>query len=82
MTWRWLLGFGVAGCALACACCGDWRAAGVAVGVALLPLVAWVRGEMADTRALLRGDGRHRKRRGTLDAARAALGAREDPWGS
>ena len=73
VSWPGWLGFGVAGSALVLACCGDWRAAGMAVVVALLPLVAWVCGEMAATRRLMRGTGRHRKRPVSLDAALAAL---------
>ena len=75
MSWRAWLGFGAVGCALVLACCGDWRAAGVAAVVALLPLAWWVCGELAATKALMCGDGRHRRRRGTLDGAVAALRA-------
>ena len=75
VSWPGWLGFGVAGSALVLACCGDWRAAGMAVVVALLPAAAWVCGELAATKALMRGVRRHRKRRGSLDAARAALRA-------
>ena len=75
MSWRVWLGFGAVGCALVLACCGDWRAAGMAVAITLLPVAAWVCGELASTKALMCGDGRHRRRRGTLDAARAAIKA-------
>ena len=75
VSWPGWLGFGVAGSALVLACCGDWRAAGVAAVVALLPLAWWVCGELAATKALMCGAGRHRKRRGSLDAAMAALRA-------
>ena len=47
----------------------------MAVVVALLPLAAWVCGELVATRALMRGVQRHRKRPVSLDAAMAALKA-------
>ena len=75
MSWRAWLGFGAVGCALVLACCGDWRAAGMAVAITLLPVAAWVCGELAATRALMRGVQRHRKRPVSLDAAMAALKA-------
>jgi hypothetical protein len=55
VTGRWWLEFAGAGSAVALACCGDWALAAVAAGVVLLPVLAWVRGEMAATRAMLRG---------------------------
>ena len=54
---------------------GDWAWAGVAAAAVLLP-VAWrVRGELLATRAMMCGQGRHRRRHGPLDAAMAALAA-------
>ena len=79
MIWRaWLavvMAGGALGSALVLACSGDWRAAGLAVVVALPAAALWVCGELASTKALMCGDGRHRRRRGTLDAAMAALRA-------
>ena len=79
MIWRaWLavvMAGGALGSAPVLACSGDWRAAGLAVVVALLPVAWWVCGELAATKALMQGVSRHRRRRGSRDAAVAALRA-------
>ena len=73
--WRALLAFGVTGVAGALAYRGDWAVFVLAATVVVLPVSGWVYGELAATREMMCGQGRHRKRHGPLDAAMAALAA-------
>lgn len=55
MTWRAWLAFAGTGSAVALAFRSDWLAAGGAAAAVLVPVVFWVRGQFAATRAMLRG---------------------------
>ncbi len=70
-----LLAFGGLSSAGALGYQGDWMLAIMVAAVVLLPAVWWVRGELLATRAMMCGQGRHRRRHGALDAAMAALTA-------
>jgi hypothetical protein len=54
VNWRAWLAFAGIGSALALAWRGDWLAAGEAAAAVLVPVVAWVGGQFAATRAMLR----------------------------
>ena len=54
MSWRAWLAFGHIGGAAVFAYRSDWLAVVMAAAVALVPVVRWVRGEFAATRAVLR----------------------------
>ncbi len=60
--WRFCVLFAETGCAGALAYRGDWVLAGIAAAFILLPAAVWVRGELAATRVMLGGSGKHRGR--------------------
>jgi hypothetical protein len=76
--WRFWLAFGGIGCAGAFGYLGEWEAVAVATVAGLLPVAWWVRGELAATRVMLGGSGRHRGH-GLRNAAAALRAAARIP---